>query len=488
MRDINKKVSEKNNIKNHFNFYAADREKWLQKSKYFHSEDLLLFKDLIPPESKVLEIGCGNGNLIGNLNIHKAIGIDISNKLIDCAKQKYSHCEFHYCPIEDIQSFFKKTERFDFIIISDTIGYFKDVQKNLNLLHQFCSKDTRIIISYFSALWSPILSLAIMLKLKMPDLNPPLFSNLDLQSFLSISGFETIKIEKKIILPIKLFGVEKFLNRIVANLPLINHLSLRQYVIARSLKFKNDENKLDSASIVIPCKNESGNVEKCLKRIPTFCEKIEVIFVEGGSTDKTWDKINELISSKKYNSKFKLKAFKQYGKGKKNAVLTGFEEAENKVLIILDCDMTVPPENLDKFWEIIVNNKAEFVNGTRLIYPMKKNAMQFLNYIANKTFSHLFSWILGQRFTDTLCGTKVISKSNFKRLKKISQEFNKLDPFGDFYLIFGASKLSLKIEEVPVRYFAREYGETQISRFKDGYQLLKMIFSAFLRFKIISFK
>ena len=150
--------------------------------------------------------------------------------------------------------------------------------------------------------------------------------------------------------------------------------------------------------------------------------------------------------------------------------------------------MTVPPENLDKFWKIIVNNKAEFVNGTRLIYPMKKKAMQFLNYVANKTFSHLFSWILGQRFTDTLCGTKVISRSNFEKLKKTSKEFNRLDPFGDFYLIFGASKLCLKVGELPIRYFAREYGETQISRFKDGFKLIKMIFSAFFRFKIISLK
>ena len=156
--------------------------------------------------------------------------------------------------------------------------------------------------------------------------------------------------------------------------------------------------------------------------------------------------------------------------------------------MILDCDMTVRPEDLSKFWNAISNNNAEFVNGTRLIYPMKKHAMQFLNYIANKTFSHLFSWILGLRFTDTLCGTKVISKSNFERLKLVSGDFYKLDPFGDFYLIFGANKLNLKVQEMPVRYQSRQYGETQISRFKDGYKLLKLVAFGFFKFKIISLK
>ncbi len=474
-------------VRKHFNHYADFREKWLEKSKYFHSEDLAYFKSLIPKNCSVLEIGCGNGNLIGNLNVNKAVGIDISDRLIYEAKKKFPNCNFLYSAVENLDETFKRSEKFDYIILSDTIGYFEDIQNNLNLLHNICSKDTRIVVSYFSALWSPILSLALKFNLKMPDLKPPLFSSLDLRTFLEISNFETIKIEKKIIFPLKFLGIEKILNRIFANLPFINHLNLRQYLIARSNSIINKK-VADSVSIIIPCKNESGNIQKCIERIPEFCKKIEIIIVEGGSSDDTWEKINEIISNNKYSKKFKIRSFKQDGKGKKNAVMLGFEKAQNEILMILDSDMTVQPEDLEKFWNKIINNDGEFINGSRLIYPMKKNAMQFLNYVANKTFSHLFSWILGQRFTDTLCGTKVISKADFIRLKEVSNIFDKLDPFGDFYLIFGANKLNLKVQEIPIRYFSREYGETQISRFKDGIKLLKLVTYAYFKFKIISFK
>lgn len=473
-------------IKNHFNSFSNERDKWLDKSRYFHSEDLMFYKSLISSKSSVLEIGCGNGQLIGSLNVQKAVGVDISDKLVSLAKKRFSHCQFYCTSLEKINSITEKLPKFDFIILSDTVGYFEDIQKNLNFLHKICSSNTRIIISYFSAFWSPLLNLSIGLKLKMPDLNPPLFSNSDLKSFLKISNYETIKVEKKIIMPFRFFGIEKFFNRILANLPLINHLNLRQYLIARSLRVKKE--KLDSVSIIIPCKNESGNINNCLNRIPKFCDNIEIIFVEGDSSDDTWKKINDLKIKQGTNLFFKIKAFKQPSKGKKDAVLKGFSEAKNKVLMILDCDMTVRPEDLSKFWNAISSDNAEFVNGTRLIYPMKKNAMQFLNYIANKTFSHLFSWILGQRFTDTLCGTKVISKSNFERLKIESGDFYKLDPFGDFYLIFGANKLNLKVQEIPVRYHSRQFGETQISRFKDGYKLLKLVAFGFFKFKIIALK
>ena len=469
-------------IKEFFNSISDKREKWVKKSSYFYSEDLLMFKEIIAENSNVLEVGCGNGQLIGRLNV-QGVGIDLSEKLINKAKKSYSHLKFYVCDINESAKQLKNEKKFDYIILTDTIGYFQDVQKTLESIHTYCNEETRIIISYFSPFWQPILSLASLLKLKMPDLNPHLFGLSDLKNFLEISNFQTIKVEKKIIFPYFFLGLGRLFNRFIANLPIINHFCLRQYLISRSLKVVKKSN-FKSASVIVPCRNEFGNIQNCLERIPTFCENIEVIFVEGNSHDNTWEEIQRVISDKKLNKNgFKLKGYKQEGTGKKNAVFKGFDNATNEILMILDCDLTVPPEELTKFWIKMQSGEAEFVNGTRLIYPLNDNAMRFLNYLANKTFSYLFSWILGQRYTDTLCGTKIISKKNYLRAKNFTKDLDKLDPFGDFFLIFSSLRLNLKMLEIPIRYESRSYGETQISRFRDGYKLIKMFFITLLKFK-----
>ena len=470
-------------VKDHFNSISKNRDGWLRKGRYFHGEDLRVIKEIIPSDSSVLEIGCGNGNLIGKLNVTKAVGVDVSDKLIELAKKKFPKVSF-FC--DDINSYSKKLlskDKFDFILISDTVGYFYDIQESLESIHLFCKPETRIIISYFSPIWQPILSFSEKIGLKMPNLNPPLFACSDLKNFLDISGYQTIKVEKKIILPINFFSIGRLVNKFLANLPLINHLCLRQYLICRSNKFIKN-NLYNSVSIIIPCKNEFGNIKGGLRRIDNFCKNMEIIFVEGNSSDNTWNEIQSVINDDEFKKKkFTIKAFKQNSTGKKNAVFTGFNKAKNEILMILDGDLTVKPEELSKFWNKISSGEAEFINGTRLIYPMERDAMRFLNYIANKLFSHLFSWILGQRYTDTLCGTKVISKKNYMRATNFTKDLQNLDPFGDFFLIFASQRLNLKMIEIPVRYEPRAYGETQISRFRDGLKLIKMFLISFFKFK-----
>jgi glycosyltransferase involved in cell wall biosynthesis len=237
---------------------------------------------------------------------------------------------------------------------------------------------------------------------------------------------------------------------------------------------------IQSASIVIPARNERGNIEAAVQRIPRFVDKLEILFVEGHSRDNTWEEIERIVAAYPEHD---IKALRQPGAGKADAVFAGFAQARGDVLMILDADLTVPPEQLPKFWEAIASGKGEFVNGTRLVYPMQQQAMRFLNLVANKLFSLLFSWLLAQRITDTLCGTKAICRSDYERLKSGRSYFGRFDPFGDFDLIFGASKLALKIVEVPIRYASRSYGETQISRFRHGLMLLRMVVFAFFRIK-----
>lgn len=280
--------------------------------------------------------------------------------------------------------------------------------------------------------------------------------------------------------PLWLFGVGRLINRFLAPLPVINSLCLRHYTICRSSHQLGPSPR--SATIVIPARDEQGNIEPAIRRIPRFTERLEIIFVEGHSRDDTW---NEICKVMRANPGLDIKALRQTGDGKADAVDAGFQAASGEVLMILDADLTMPPEQLPKFWEVMRSGKGEFVNGTRLVYPIEHDAMRFLNLVANKTFSLLFSWLLGQRFTDTLCGTKVLRRSDYVRLKAARSYFGEFDPFGDFDLIFGAAKMGLKIVEVPIKYASRSYGVSQIARFRHGLLLLRMVCVAFLRMKAL---
>ena len=300
----------------------------------------------------------------------------------------------------------------------------------------------------------------------------------DVRALAALGDFDAVKSERRLLSPVRLFGLGRVLNRFAAPLPLLNSLCLRHYTVCRSLRQRGAAPR--SASVIIPARNERGNIEAAIRRMPPFAEAVEVIFVEGHSRDDTWSEIERVMNAYPQQN---IKAMHQPGKGKADAVYTGFDAASGDVLMILDADLTMPPEQLPKFWEAIHSGKGEFINGTRLVYPLEEQAMRFLNLIANKTFSQLFTWLLGQRFTDTLCGTKVLRRSDYVRLKAGRSYFGDFDPFGDFDLIFGASKLALKIVEVPIRYASRTYGETQISRFRHGLLLLRMVWFAFVRIK-----
>ena len=471
-------------IKDFFNSPEMNRDKWLRKGSTFHAEDLKFLKEIIPENSNILELGCGNGQLLASLKPKYGLGIDFSKKLVKEAKKKYHKLNFIETDLEKMPKTIGNKTKFDFVILCDTIGYLEDITDTLDSLHHFFSEDTRLVVSYYSPLWAPFLNLATLLKLKMININSTLLGTSDIFNFLENSHFQTVRIDRKILIPFSLFGIERLINRFIAPLPLFSNLCLRHYNISRSLKAINSKKK--SASVIIPCKNERGNIASAIKRIPRFTDNIEVIFVEGNSSDGTWEEINKVIkTNNKREKKFKIKAYKQPLKGKADAVFHAFDKATNDILIILDGDLTVAPETLKKFWDKISTGQAEYINGSRLIYPMDNNAMRFLNYIANKVFSLLFTWLLGQRFTDTLCGTKVISKNNYLRAKQKNKDLGNFDPFGDFFIIFGASRLCLKINEVPIRYKARVYGETQISRFSHGVLLIKMLIFAFLKIKAI---
>ncbi len=459
---------------------APVRDKWIRRNSFFYEEDRSYMRFLVPEGLRVLDLGCGTGSILAALAPSRGVGVDFSSGMIDVARQRHSGYEFHVADIEDPETLARIDGTFDVIVLSDSIGLLDDCQGALTNLHRFCTPSTRVIIAYYNRMWEPLLGLGEKIGLKMPQAQQNWLSTEDIENILGLADYEVIKREWRQLLPRRLFGLGPFINRYLASLPVLRRACLRNYVVARPKP--KPLSVPPSATVVIPCRNEQGNVEHAVRRIPRFCEDLEILFVEGHSTDGTLDEIQRVIRT--YPS-LNIKVLVQDGIGKGDAVRKGFAHAHGEVLMILDADLTVPPEDLPKFYRALVDGKGEFINGSRLVYPMEQNAMQFLNLIANRTFSRVFSWLLNQRFTDTLCGTKVLFRRHYQQIVANRSFFGEFDPFGDFDLIFGASKLNLKIAEVPVRYQSRMYGTTQISRFRHGWLLLRMVWFAFRKLKAL---
>lgn len=471
--------SDKQQVAKFFDELADHRDYWIKQNQTFYEDLIKFYKHNVPPKSKVLEIGCGTGYLLNSLHPKKGVGIDISQKMIEKAQKKYKQLVFKKMDAEKITL----KEKFDYIIISDSLGYFEDVQKVFKELQKLSTPATRIIINYQSFLWVPFLTLAEKIGLKMPSKKLNWLNFTDISNLLSICGFEVIKKGRRFLLPIYIPLLYVLFNKYLSQFPLFNHLCLTNIVIAKPVFSKPSDNTVYSVSVIIPARNEKGNIENAVKRIPKMGKHSEIIFVEGHSTDGTLEEIKRVC--KKYSKKIDLKYTKQDGKGKGDAVRKGFKMARGDILMILDADLTVPPEDLTKFYDAISTGKGEFINGSRLVYPMEDEAMRMLNILGNKFFSVMFTWILGQKLKDTLCGTKALFRKDYEKISANRSYFGDFDPFGDFDLLFGSAKLNLKIVELPVRYMAREYGSTNISRFKHGWLLLKMVIFAMNKIKFV---
>lgn len=351
--------------------------------------------------------------------------------------------EYYHKDLDKLVEFIKPD-----ILWRNDICDMDDIQKELEIIRHRSRPETRLLITYYNHLWEPVLNLASFLGFKRKVGIQNWLDDNDIRNLCKLSSWEVITSQKRFLFP-----------------PLI------EWIVARPINYKRIEY---SVSIIIPARNESENIKVILKKIPRFGKSQEIIFVEGNSTDNTWNEIMKIKG---------VKCFKQKGKGKGDALRLGFSKATGDILMILDADMTVDPRELPKFYEAIASEKGEFINGCRLVYPMEHQAMQTLNMFGNMLFGWLFTRILGQRFKDTLCGTKVLFRKDYQKIIKNRKFFGDFDPFGDFDLIFGAVKLNLKVIEIPIRYKERKYGSTNISRFKHGILLLKMTWLAFRKFK-----
>jgi len=453
-------------ILNHFEKLAPTYSKYRKRFNYYWKDIVHYCNYFIHEEQSVIEIGCGNGDTLSQLKGTMKTGIDLSPAMIREAKQKHPDLDFRVMNAENLYI----DEKYDVIVLSNVVGYLDNVLNVLNSMRNICHDNTKIILNTYNYFWEPFLNFAENIGLKKKSPRQNWLSKTDITNLLFIAGFESYRYTRRILLPMYIPLVSSFINKFIGRLPIFNNLCLNQFVFARLLE--KEEKKQCSVSIVIPARNEQGNIEDAIIRMPAFGSRQEIIFIEGGSKDDTWKRIQEI--KEKYSDR-EIKIDQQKGKGKGDAVRLGFDIATGDILMILDADLTVPPEDLKLFYEALASGKGDFINGSRLVYPMEKGAMRFLNQLGNKFFSIMFSWMLEQPIKDTLCGTKVIFKHDYLKLLKNRSFFGDFDPFGDFDLIFGAYKLNLKIIDLPIRYRERVYGTTNISRFSHGFLLLKMV-------------
>ncbi len=441
-------------------------------TRQYHRRLATIYRFLIPPGQRVLEVGCGTGDLLSALSPSIGVGVDFSPGMLDIARARHAPdgLTFLEADAHDLVTALPETVPFDAIVLSDLVNDAWDVQRVLEQLRPLCKPSTRLVLNLYSRLWEWPLAIARRMRIANANLQQNWLTFEDVDNLLTLAGFETIRRLREVLWPIETPLLAPLCNRFLVKLPGIKHLGLTNVIVARPRSIEAPS-PLPRVSVIVPARNEAGNIAQVFARTPEMGGGTEIVFVEGNSNDDTWQVIEQEIAR---HPDRPSQLHKQRGRGKGDAVRVGFANATGDILMILDADLTVPPEDLPRFYRALVENTGEFINGVRLVYPMEKRAMRLLNLAGNKFFSLAFSWLLGQSLKDTLCGTKVMYKRDYDRIAAGRAYFGEFDPFGDFDLIFGAAKLNLKIVDLPIRYRERTYGETNISRWKHGWLLLKM--------------
>jgi 2-polyprenyl-3-methyl-5-hydroxy-6-metoxy-1,4-benzoquinol methylase len=468
--------------RDHLTSIAARRESWINRNKYYYELLSCLLRFLIEPQKHVLSVRCGIGNLLPVVQPERAKGIDISNDIVEIARQRNPSFEFAvaFPDKEEFRHVFDPQEKFDYILFND-IGDTVDVLQALRNLAPLCRRHTRVLITTYNHLWEPFVTFAEWLGMKVPRTEQNWLSTADIRNLLKLAGFEALETHRIVLFPKYVPLMSGFLNRFCARLPILSKLCMTQIVVARLVTPPVRAEEL-SVSVVIPCKDEKGNVEDAVRRIPALAGQTEIIFCDDQSTDGTAEEVLR-VQSLYPDKNVRL----EHGPGvcKSRNVWTGFNAATGDVLIVLDADLTTIPEELPYFIDVIASGQAEFVNGSRLVYPVPKGAMNGANMLGNKFFSVAFTYLLSQRVKDTLCGTKVLWRSDWERIKPMLGTWGTEDRWGDYELLFGAAKLNLKILDLPVHYQERTYGSTKMTKvFRNGLVMLRMCWHGFLKLKL----
>ena len=452
---------------------APERDDRIRSNKYFYDGLKRLLQFIVEPGKRVLAVRCQTGHLLASVEPSYGVGVEIGEVMVARAAEQHPGLHFVRCDPEKLAL----GEKFDYILfehIFDTV----DILRAFESLREHCTPDTRLIIFNYNQLWEPILELASKAGLRSKFVEPNWVSENDIRGFLKLAGFRPVRIHRRFLFPKWIPLLSWLLNGFLARLPGVRRLCLMQIMVARPLPEPMREEDV-TVSVVVPCRNERGNVQLAVQRIPDMGKGTEILFCDDQSSDGTAEEVRYI--QRQYPDR-NIRLVAGPGICKAENVWTGFRAARGDVLMILDADLSVMPEELPMFLRALVSHQGDFVNGSRLIYPVQRNAMKFPNMVGNKLFGLLFSFLLDQRIKDTLCGTKVLWRKDWLRLEKDLGSWGIKDLWGDYELLFGASKLHLEIVEVPVHYQERIHGVTKMTKvFRNGLRMLRICWWAWRR-------
>lgn len=458
----------------HFRRELRQEARFPVAQRFLRADLAEALRRLVPARASVLELGVGSGSLLASLPNRVRAGIDLLPEAVEAAKQRDPSLRLEVADALE----YSGPERYDAVICDRLCHSVADIQRLLENAAAQLANGGRIYFVCFNFMWQLPTAAAARLGFTLPTPPHNWLSTADFENLFELVGLQSVRHEDRVLVPARVPVVEGVLNRFLARVPPTHLLSLYRIYVLRRRDTQRQDAKV---SVVVPARNEAGNIAAAIARTPVMGKGTELIFVEGGSSDGTFERIEELIQS--YDGPLKLGVIRQPGSGKGDAVRAGFERATGDLLMILDADLTVPPEDLPRFYEVMRRGLCDYAHGTRLVYPMEKQAMRFLNKLGNAFFAKTFTFLLNQPIKDTLCGTKVLWRDDYAELARNRHYFGDFDPFGDFDLIFGATRLNLKMIEIPIRYRSRTYGETNISRFRHGLLLLRMSLVAARRLK-----
>ena len=455
-------IERKEFVRDHFDVLAKDYDKWKKKNSYYYRSLKAFIKHIVQPNSSVLEIGCATGDILASTNPSRGVGIDISSEMIKLASEKHPQQEFVNTSIENFQN----QEKFDYIIMVDVIDHVYDVMDVFKAVYQHCHPTTRIVLTTASPWWDPVFMIMEKFKAKMPE-GPHNFVEIkNIANILELLDFKVNYFGYMLLFPKYIPILSYLANTVGVRTWGVRRLSPIQYMLIQPL-MRNEINLGLGCSVIIPCYNEENNIEEAIRRIPSMGKYTEIIVVNDGSQDRTADCVREL--QKKYSN---LKLIDNpSNKGKGYAIQQGFAAATQEILMTLDADLSVPPEELPRFFDPLNKAQGQFVNGTRMVYPMiEPQRMRTVGLLGNKILGQIMTFIIRQDLSDTLCGTKAFYKRDLKYMNM------GVDKWGDFDLLFGAAKLGNTILEVPVHYKSRKTGEPRMKLFRHGFYILKACF------------